>query len=159
MKQLKRLYASSGEEVIIETLEISVGDQHYWITKGWDNVAATLEDGTQVIFEACGIDVALPAKNKDGTQDLKFAISNVTGLVSTIIREAIKQRQVSTITYRQYISTDLSAPSERPTKMSIKSGSWTPAVANITAGFMNIMDKSWPRHRFTLPEYPGLRHI
>ena len=159
MTILNRLYASSGSEVIIETLQITIGDTDYWITRGWDNFTAKLETGTEVTFEGCGIDVSLPAKNADGTQDLKFAISNVDGIVSTKIREALNSLTSAKITYRTYISTDLTAPTDRPITMQIKSGYWDATAVNIVAGYMNVMDTAWPRHRYTLPEYPGLRYI
>lgn len=159
MTILNRLYASSGSEVIIETLQIQLASKSYWLTSGWENVVATLEDGTEVTFEGCGIDVSLPAKNADGTQDLKFAISNIDGIVSTAIRSALADLSSATMTYRKFISTDLNAPAERPCTMKIKSGHWDPTVVNFVAGYMNIMDTAWPRHRFTLPEYPGLRYI
>ncbi|MCQ0910693.1 DUF1833 domain-containing protein, partial [Klebsiella pneumoniae] len=70
MTILERLYASSGSEVIHDTLQISAGDDNYWLTSGWDDVPVTLENGQPVTFEASAIDIALPARNADGTQDL-----------------------------------------------------------------------------------------
>ncbi|MDI3359785.1 DUF1833 family protein [Lelliottia sp. V89_10] len=159
MTILNRLYASSGPEVIIETLQVVVGDSTYWLTRGWDDITATLENGQQATFTACGIDIALPARNSDGTQDLKFAISNVDGVVSTTIRNALENLESGSLTYRNYISTDLSAPASKPYTLKIKSGSWTALQAQITAGYMDVLDTAWPRHRYTLPEHPGLRYI
>jgi hypothetical protein len=76
---LNRLYASGGDEVIIDTLQITVGGHDYWLTRGWDDVTVTLENGAHATFLASAIDVALPAR-ADGTQDLKFAISNIEEL-------------------------------------------------------------------------------
>ncbi|MEI7216280.1 DUF1833 family protein [Pectobacterium carotovorum] len=160
MTILNRLYASSGAEVIIETIQINVGGKIYYLTKGWDDITAMLEDGeTEAIFIASAIDVALPARNADGTQDLKFAISNIDGIVSTAIREALNDLTGATVTYRNYISTDLSAPASSPFTMTIKGGYWTAVEVQLTAGYMNVLDTSWPRHRYTLPEYPGLRYL
>lgn len=36
MTILNRLYASSGEEVIIETLQINIGTEVYYLCKGFD---------------------------------------------------------------------------------------------------------------------------
>jgi hypothetical protein len=57
-------------------LQITVGGHDYWLTRGWDDVTVTLENGAHATFLASAIDVALPAR-ADGTQDLKFAISNI----------------------------------------------------------------------------------
>lgn len=158
MTVLNRLYASSGSEVIIETLQIVVGSETYWLTKGWEDITATLEDGTTQTFTACGIDIALPARNADGTQDLKFAISNVEGVVSTAIRKALKDLSSATITYRCFVSSDLNAPTSSPYTMAIKSGYWTNVEVQFTAGYLNVLDTAWPRYRYTLPNFPGLRY-
>lgn len=159
MTVLNRLYASGGSEVIIQTLEIAVGDKTYWLTKGWDDITAVLESGESATFTACGIDVALPARNSDGTQDLQFAISNIDGVVSTAIGEAIDSLNTASLTYRCYVSTDLAAPAARPYTLTVKSGYWTATEVQITAGYMNVLDTVWPRYRYTLPNYPGLRHL
>ncbi|HBQ1185412.1 TPA: DUF1833 family protein, partial [Klebsiella pneumoniae] len=95
---------------------------------------ATTENGDTVTFTACAIDIALPARNADGTQDLKFALCNIDGVVSTAIRYALANRLSALLTYRRYISTDLAAPAEVPYTLKIKSGYWTATEAQITAG-------------------------
>lgn len=47
---LNRLYASGGDEVILDTLQITVGDQSYWLTRGWDDITVTLETGGKATF-------------------------------------------------------------------------------------------------------------
>lgn len=159
MTILNRLYASSGPEVILETLEINAGGQVYYLCKGWDDITATDENGQVLTFSASGIDIALPAKNADGTQDLQFAVGNIDGVVSMAIRAALESQTKATLTYRSYISTDLSAPSEKPFTLAIKSGEWTATEVQIVAGYMSIFNKAWPRRRYTLADFPGLRHI
>lgn len=125
----------------------------------YEDITATTESGNTVTFTACAIDIALPARNADGTQDLKFALCNVDGVVSTTIRNALANRLSASLTYRCFISTDLAAPAEVPYTLKIKSGYWTATEAQITAGYMNILDTAWPRYRYTLPVFPGLRYI
>ncbi|EPL0394404.1 DUF1833 family protein [Enterobacter ludwigii] len=159
MTVLNRLYASSGDEVIIDTLQITVGGVDYWLTNGWDDITLTLENGQQATFIASAIDIALPARNDDGTQDLKFAISNIEGKVSTTIRNALENKSYGSIRFRRYVSSDLTAPAARPYTLKIKSGFWKASVVNITAGYMNILDTAWPRYRYTLPDFHGLRYL
>lgn len=159
MTVLNQLYASGGDEVIIETLEIKVGGQVHYLCGGFEDVTATLENGQTITFTAGGIDIALPARNADGTQDLRFAIGNIDGTVSNTIRRAQNNFSGATLTYRCYVSEDLSAPSERPFTLKIKSGYWTATEVQITAGYMNILDLAWPRRRYTLTDFPALRHI
>lgn len=159
MTVLNRLYASSGDEVIIETLQINIGDTVHYLCQGYEDITAATEDGDVVTFEACAIDIALPARNSDGTQDLQFAISNINGVVSTAIRSALDNLSGATLTYRNYVSTDLVAPASTPYTLTIKSGYWTALKVQIKAGYMNILDTAWPRYRYTLPYYPGLRYM
>jgi hypothetical protein len=159
MTILNRIYASSGEEVIIETLQINIGPETYYLCKGFEDITATTENGDLVTFTAAAIDIALPARNSDGTQDLQFAIDNIDGVVSTAIRSALDNLSGATLTYRNYVSTDLTAPASVPYSLAVKNGSWTATQAQITAGYMNVLDTAWPRYRYTLPYYPGLRYM
>ena len=156
---LNRLYASGGDEVILDTLQITVGGQSYWLTRGWEDITVALETGDKATFTASAIDVALPARNSDGTQDLKFAISNIDGVVSTAISNALDNLSSASLTFRRYVSTDLSAPAAPPFTLAIKEGSWTATEVQITAGYMNILDTAWPRYRYTLADFPGLRYL
>ena len=158
MTILNRLYASSGPEVILETLQINIGDEVHYLCNGFEDITATTENGDTVEFKACAMDVALPARNDDGTQDLKFALCNVDGKVSTAIRNAINNLSSASLTYRSFISTDLAAPASVPYTLAIKNGSWTATEAQITAGYMNVLDTAWPRNRYTLNNFPGLRY-
>lgn len=159
MTILDRLYASSGPEAIIDTVQIVIGDDVFWLVRGYFDIEATLEDGTTQIFTATDMDVALPARNADGTQDLKYAISNIDGKASAAIRLALENRSAMTITYRKYVSDDLNAPQESPLTLTIKSGSFTATEVQASAGYMSLLDWSWPRNRYNLIEHPGLRYI
>lgn len=159
MTILNRLYASSGEEVIIETLQINIGDDVLYLCDGYDDITATTETGDVLTFTASAIAVALPARNSDGTQDLQFAVSNIDGEASTAIMKALDNLDGAAITYRKYTSDDLSLPAEPPYTLTVKSGYWKGATAQITAGYMNVLDTAWPRYRYTLPFYPGLRYM
>lgn len=156
---LNRLYTSDGSEILFNTLQINVGGQNYWLVENFEDITAVTEAGATVTFQAAAMAVALPARNKDGTQDLQFAISNIDGIVSTAIRNALANLNSGTLIMRQYISTDLSAPASPPMVLQIKDGYWNASEVQITAGFLNILKTAWPRYRYTLPDFPGLRYL
>ncbi len=156
---LNRLYASGGSEILFNTLQITVGGQNYWLVENFEDITAVTEAGATVTFQAAAMAVALPARNKDGTQDLQFAISNIDGIVSNAIRNALANLNNGTLIMRQYISTDLSLPSAPPLVFQIKDGYWKATEVQITAGFLNILKTAWPRYRYTLPNFPGLRYL
>ena len=156
---LNRLYTSDGSEIILNTLQINVGSQSYCLVEDFEDITAVTEEGETVTFLAAAMAIALPARNKDGTQDLQFAISNIDGIVSTTIRNALANLSDGTLVMRQYISTDLSSPASPPIVLQIKDGYWNATEVQITAGFLNILKTAWPRYRYTLPVFPGLRYL
>lgn len=159
MTILDRLYASGGSEILFNTLQITVGGKDYWLVENFEDITAVTEAGATVTFQAAAMAVALPARNKDGTQDLKFAISNVDGVVSSAIRKALSNLNDATLVMRQYVSTQLNAPASPPIVLQIKDGYWKATEVQITAGFLNILKTAWPRYRYTLPNFPGLRYL
>ena len=156
---LNRLYASGGSEALLNTLQINVGSQSYCLVENFEDITAVTEAGETVTFLAAAMAIALPARNKDGTQDLQFAVSNIDGIVSTAIRNALANLNNGTLVMRQYISTDLSSPASPPIVLQIKDGYWNATEVQITAGFLNILKTAWPRYRYTLPVFPGLRYL
>lgn len=156
---LNRLYASGGSEALLNTLQITVGSQSYCLVENFEDITAVTETGETVTFLAAAMAIALPARNKDGTQDLQFAVSNIDGIVSTAIRNALANLNNGTLVMRQYISTDLSSPASPPIVLQIKDGYWNATEVQITAGFLNILKTAWPRYRYTLPVFPGLRYL
>lgn len=159
MSILKRLYASSGPELIHEVLEVSDGITTYWMTKGWDDLVVILETGAAVKCTPCGMDLALPARNDDGTQDLTFALSNIDGIASGFIRAALRDQRRMTLVYRVYTSDDLGAPAHAPHRFKIKGGSVTATQVSITAGYFDLLDTRWPRNTYNLRKFPGLRYL
>lgn len=159
MTVLNQLYASGGDKIIHDTLTITDGVATHYLTNGWDDITARLETGEWVTFIACGMALALPAKNADGTQDLQFALSNITGEISAYIQEVLKDKRRSELVYRAYIDDDLEAPSEAPFRFEIKSGQWTATQVDITAGYFNLLETGWPRRVYNLIDFPMLRYI
>jgi len=159
MSVLETLYASAGSDIIYITLSITDGTTTHNLIGGWEDITATLEDSSVVTFTACGMETALPTRNSDGTQDIKFALCNIDGSVSSFIRANLATNTKMNVTLRQFVSSDLSAPAENPLPLEIKSGQWTATQATITAGYFNLLDTAWPRKLFTNIDYPGLRYI
>lgn len=158
-EQLATLYVSGGRQAIYETLALTREGETLYLVKGYKAITATLETGEVVTFQPAAMDVALPARNGDGTQDLKVALSNVNGEVSDAIQRAIKSGQRTRLIYREYIQGDLSAPSKRPSVLTVKPGEWTSLQADLQAGYMNILNTAWPRKLFTPLDFPGIRYL
>lgn len=159
MTVLNQLYASGGSQIIHDTLTISDGVTAHHLTNGWDDITARLETGEWVTFIACGMALALPDKNADGTQDLQFALSNITGEISEYIRAVIKDKRECELVYRSYIEDDLEAPAEAPFRFEVKDGEWSATQVDIRAGYFNLLETAFPRRTFNLIDFPMLRYI
>ncbi|WP_457978050.1 DUF1833 domain-containing protein [Ectopseudomonas composti] len=162
MTILNRFYVAGGREVELLTLQIDIEGAapatHYFV-QGFEDVEARLETGEVVTFQQFAMQVALPPRNTDGTQDLKFALCNINGVVSAEIRKALSLRLKMYVTLRTYLYPDLAAPSQRPFRLEVKNGQWKPMQVDITAGHRNLLDTGWPRKLYTLEQFPGLRYI
>lgn len=159
MSILKRLYASSGPEIIHEVLQVSDGVTTYYLTRGWDDLLVMLETGAIVTCSPCGMDLSIPSRNDDGTQDLNFALSNIDGIASSFIRSALVAGRSMTLIYRVFTSDDLLAPAHAPHRFKIKSGTVTATQVSITAGYFDLLDTAWPRNTYNLNKFPGLRYL
>jgi|SRR5690606_10733042 len=158
---LKRLYASSGSEVIIYLVELrcTAWPDSIRIARGFDDVTVTTEDGRTVTFTGAGIDVALPKKDASGNQNVRFAIDNVTGEAQALIEEAIDSKQKITLTLRTYVSTDLAAPADFPFVATVKSATFDTGAVQVDAGFFDLINTSWPRDLYTTIFAPGLKYM
>ncbi len=159
MTILNRFYASGGPELKHQTLQITDGVLTHYLTEGWDDITATLETGEIVTFTACAMSVALPGRNEDGTQDLKFALCNITGEISEYIRDVLRLSRKCRIAYRVFLDHDMTAPAEPPSWFEVKAGQWTATQADITAGYFDLLSTAWPRQTYNLEDYPGIRYI
>ncbi|TCP78316.1 uncharacterized protein DUF1833 [Pseudomonas putida] len=161
MTALETLYASGGAAVIIPTLELTCPAWTYpiYLCQGFEDITARTEAGLAVRFTASGFAAALPARDNSGNQTLTFAIDNVTGEAQQLIDQALEARERITLVFRIFISSDLSAPAERPYRMTVLSGFMQGASVQLNAGYFDLINLAWPRRKYDLAFAPCLRYI
>lgn len=161
MSILERVYASGGSEVAIATLELTcpAWSESIFLCRDYEDLVATTEDGRDVVFQASGIEVALPKRDNSGDQALDFAIDNVTGEAQQLIDQALDSLQPITLIYRVFLSTDLTAPAERPYRMRVLSGYAEGTTVQLSAGYFDLLNLAWPRRKYTLAFAPALRYV
>jgi hypothetical protein len=161
MSILDVVRASGGTEVIIPTLELSsdAWADSLYVCAGFEDLAATLEDGTPVTFQACGMSVTLPKKSNDAAQVIRCAIDNVTGEAQQRVDAAKDAQSKITAVYRTYLSIDLTAPAERPIRMSVLNANISGATLNFDGGYFDLINTAWPRERYTSEFSPGVKYI
>jgi len=141
------------------TLRCSSWAAPIYMCSGFDDVVATLETGQSVKFTATAFDAALPKRDDSGNQTLTFAIDNVTGVAQQLIDQALEARQAITLEFRMFLSSDLTAPAERPYRMKVLSGFMEGASVQLQAGYFDFVNLAWPRRRYTLDVAPCLRYV
>jgi hypothetical protein len=158
---LEEVNASGGNVAYIRTLELtcSAWDAPRFVCTGFRDKTLTTEDDRTVTFRAINLGISLPAKDNKGSQTLNFATDNTTGEVSQLVDIAIEANARVTAIYRTYLSSNLSAPAERPYRMVILGGELQGVIANLQCGFFNILLTAWPRRYLTADYAPGLRYI
>lgn len=161
MTILKQVFASGGSDVIIQTLELSCSAwaQSIFICNGFENHTCTTEDARTVVFEAAGIEVALPSKNTTGAQTLTFAIDNVTGQSQELIDLALDSESFIYLTLRHYLASDKTYPAENPLKFVVKGGTIEGTKVQVEASFFDMLNTAWPRRYYTSDFAPGLRYF
>lgn len=158
---IERVYASAGSEVIIDTIELACDAwaESIYIVKGFDDMNLGLDGVTFKDFMAAPIAIALPKKSNQGSQSLNFAIDNVTGQAQRLIDAAIESEKRIRLTFRRYLNTDLTLPSENPFYATVLGGNVTGTTVQIEAGFQDLLNFAWPRKLYTTEFAPGLRYL
>lgn len=153
--------ASGGTDCEIPTLELScpAWADSLFICAGFDNQVFTLEDGRVVTFMASGLDVSLPKRDNSGAQSLGIAVDNVRGTAQQLIDQAKVAGARITLTMRLYLESDPGAPAERPIVMPARTAEMSETTVQLTGGYFDLINAAWPRRRFTLAEFPGLRYL
>ena len=153
--------ASGGKEAFVRTLELTcpAWDSSVLICNGFKDRICGTEDGRLLTFEAANIGIALASKNNKGNQALAFGVDNTTGRVQALADQALDANAKVTATYRVYIASDLSAPCEKPYRMSIDSDSFEQNQAVLQCGFHDLIGTGWPRDIYSTKFTPCLKYL
>lgn len=161
MTILEEVNASGGDDVIIRTLEITseAWDDPILLATGFVDQVCTTEDGRTLTFTGVNMSITLPKKNNKGNQTLAFSVDNTTGAVSRFVDAAVEANARATVIYRTYLSSNKSAPQEKPYRLVVLSGDLQGIVANLQCGYFNPIGTAWPRRFLTADYAPALRYI
>lgn len=157
---LEEVNASGGDIAYIRTLELvcDAWPVSIFVCTGYRDQILGTEDFRLLTFRAINLGISLPTKDNKGAQTLNFATDNTTGEVSELVDLATEANARVTAIYRTYLSTNKTAPAERPYRMVILGGELQGVIANLQCGFFNILLNAWPRRYLTTDYAPGLRY-
>lgn len=169
---LKEAYASAPSNItLLHTLElrhpafVDENGEPTAIRVVRDNInhVCTLEDsapldaGKTVEFIAMGFDLELPPVEAIPVPEITLTLDNVSTEIIAYLDKAIETQDMIEMTYRPYLSNDLSCPQMNP-PITLVITEITADVSKITATarMMDIGNKSFPAENYTVKKYPGL---
>lgn len=175
MQSIEVYYASApASEIPIHTLEIKneqaykngepdavirLADGFYFVRDdGEEGVDLGLEDGSTAFFRSSAFGVSLPGKSVKGKQNLQFQIDNVTGEARHFIDKAMEAGSKVKITYRVYLSSNLSAPAKPPLELTCVSEKDNIQTVAVVASFHDLVNRAWPKRRYTPAVARGLKY-
>ena len=131
--------------------------------KDFEDLTAYLEadapedPGAEVTFVAFAFEFTKPEVTPDGRPQITVEIDNVDRQILTNIELAISASNITEITYREYLSTDLTGPqTDPPIHMSVTGVVANPMRVSMTAGFGNLANKQFPGEVYDAERFPGL---
>lgn len=169
---IKETYASApSDTVILHTLEIrhpnfidsSNNSTAIRVVNNYTDVLAKLESSAplnpsqQVTFVSFSFSINLPTIDDKSNPEAIISIDNVSREIVENIDRAVTSQDVINVTYRPYLSTDLTAPSYDPPLHFIL----TDVVADVfkvtgRAKFPDLSNLSFPNKVYTPTLFPGL---
>lgn len=160
MTILNELRASGGTDFIIPVLELDCDawNQPFVLCNGFVDRTVVTEDARTLVATATGMDVVLPKRDKTGSQNIQFALDNVRGEAVRAIRLALRDELEVRLIFRQYVSSDLSAPAENPYHFIVRSSQAKGPQVDITAGYFDLIDMAFPRDVYDAEFAPGLKY-
>lgn len=158
---IKEAYACCPTNIaIIETLSLShpdLPDGTIYMAQGYSEIVATLETAETVTFEPVPFRFSLPAAGENGRQELTLAIDNVDRRISDFINAIKESSDPVTVTYRPYLSNDLSGPQmDPPLTLSLQSISVNTLEVSGRATFADVLNRTFPSDYYTRSRFPSL---
>ena len=158
---IKEAYAlAPSTTTVLDTIEIShpsVEGGSLYLVRAIEPLTLTLETGAQKIFEPVGFQFTLPAAGENGRQDMQISIDNVDRRISDFIEKAKNYYEPVKVTYRPYLSSDLTTPQMNPPLvLSLQDVSVTVQAVSGRASFADVLNQKFPKEYYTRKRFPSL---
>lgn len=159
MTALETWYASGGKKSLVVIVEINrASADPFYLYAGFEDITVTLESGEEVVAQPSPIEAALLKKDNSGNQSLVLGFSNVTGEVLDYINDAFADDETVYITYREYLTDDLSKPAKPSVIMTAHGVDVQESTVKVQAGYFDVINTGFNREIYTADHFPGLRY-
>ncbi|MDP1530310.1 MAG: DUF1833 family protein [Rhodoferax sp.] len=163
---IREAYAAAPANVVIyHTLELwhSAFTTPIRVVRDYADLTATLEStaprnpSTAVTFVAFNFDFTKPEVSATGVPQITITLDNADRAIVANIEAAMGSTELVSVIYREFISTDLSAPQNNPPlAMTILNVVADVFKVTATAGFPNLMNKRFPTTEYSTEVFVGL---
>ena len=163
---IREAYAAAPSNIVIyHTLELRhpAFTTPIRVVRDWADLTATLEAtapvdaGTAVTFTRFVFDFTKPEVSAVGVPQITITMDNVDRSIVANIEAAMTTTDLVQVTYREYLSSDLSGPQNNPPlSMTIMSVTADVFKVTATAGFPNLMNRRFPSTEYSTEIFPGL---
>lgn len=162
---LKEAYASATPDIIYSTLELRhpAFTQPIRVVRDTVSLTARLEStapynpNEYVLFVAMAFDLVKPEVSAQGVPQLTLRIDNVDRSIVASVEAAVETTQPITVCYREYLSSDLTAPQNNPPlTMTILTVRADLLTVTATAGFPDLMNRKFPTLEYETETFPEL---
>ena len=163
---IKEAYASAPTDaVILHTLEFRHPDftAPIRVVNDHANLTATLEatapanPGAAVEFIRFAFRFTLPELMTTGTPEIESEIDNVDASIVAYMDAAAQSDQLIEVTYRPYLSTDLSAPQmDPPLTLVIRQVTADIFRVRARAGYADLANRKFPSEVYDAERFVGL---
>jgi hypothetical protein len=126
-----------------------------------NDMTLPLEGGRgNVLFQACGVSIGLLGFDDDGPTTGELRIDNVSRKLQPYLKQAVQAGHSMTVTYRGYVTSDLSQPGEVRGGMLLSKVSLGPTTATGTLEAATKADQqAFPRLTYSLAQYKALHGL
>lgn len=162
---LREFYSSAPPDLIAyDTLEFNHPDfdQPGRVVNDSADLAATLESdapfnaSTEVTFNRCKFICTLPEQSTPGLPSFNLEIENVARILMPYLDLAASSDQPVNVIYRQFLSSDLSAPQLVLAGLTLQKANAGGLKVTGAAGYQNFLYQPSPKRKYTTKEFPGL---
>ena len=163
---IKEAYAAAPSNVIIyHTIELwhPAFSAPIRVVRDYTDLTATLEASaprnasTAVLFVAFNFEFTKPEVSSTGLPEVTLTMDNVDRAIVANIEAALSTTDLVTVIYREFISSDLTAPQNNP-PLSLIITSVVADLYKVTAvaSFPNLMNKRFPTLEYSAETFVGL---
>lgn len=157
---LKEAYAAAPSNAVIYhtiTLDHSTFATPLYLVRDRVDLNATLETGEAVTFTGYAFDFKRPEVSIGGLPQLVVEIDNVNQAILAAVQAASAATDPVTLTYREYLSTDLTAPAnDPPMELTLSNVKANVFRVSATATFGDYVNKRFPTQTYDPDRFPGL---